>query len=407
MRISKGGIVRNHSIAPTSMVHHPLPLFEQESRLLRQDVYFRKGFFQLDGQIEIGGWLLNCTSSNSCCCNMDSKEESSAKSDFNSNSTESKRREKMGWVFTKEELCLGLSSEEKKTEDFLRRSSCAFIQEAGTRLRFPQWTTATAMSFLQRFYLVHSFKEFDRFAIGITCLFLAGKVEETPKKLKEVIEITFEVKNKHLSVESKLTEEEFNSIRASILTNELLILQTLAFDLTVEHPYKFLLGYVKTIKGDNKLAQVAWNFVNDSLRTNLCLQFRPQLVAAGAIFLATKYLRYKIPEGRVPWWELFDAKLADLEEISQQILELYPTDILKNNESGEGKEETSETSNGRQHADGEAHSNGSSSSTNSIPKPTENDPPKDTTSSLPPLRDSSLPVSDAVPRLSPGISHLT
>ncbi len=41
------------------------------------------------------------------------------------------------------------------------------------------------------------------------------------------------------------------------------MLQTVAFDLTVEHPYKYLLTYVKGIKGNRNLAQVAWNFVND------------------------------------------------------------------------------------------------------------------------------------------------
>jgi len=70
-------------------------------------------------------------------------------------------------------------------------------------------------------------------------------------------------------------------LKDQILLYERVVLQTIAFDLTVEHPYKFLLNYVKSIQGrllslppknDNfnnsktgnrKLAQVAWNFVND------------------------------------------------------------------------------------------------------------------------------------------------
>jgi hypothetical protein len=35
-----------------------------------------------------------------------------------------------------------------------------------------------------------------------------------------------------------------------VLLSERLLLQTLAFDLTVEHPYKYLLSYVKTLKGN-------------------------------------------------------------------------------------------------------------------------------------------------------------
>lgn len=42
-----------------------------------------------------------------------------------------------------------------------------------------------------------------------------------------------------------------------------MLLQTVSFDLTIEHPYEYLLGYVKALKGDKSLAQYAWNFLND------------------------------------------------------------------------------------------------------------------------------------------------
>jgi hypothetical protein len=37
---------------------------------------------------------------------------------------------------------------------------------------------------------------------------------------------------------------------------------------------------------------------NFSLRTTLCLQFKPQLIASAAIYLASKYLKYELPEGK-------------------------------------------------------------------------------------------------------------
>jgi len=120
-----------------------------------------------------------------------------------------------------------------------------------------------------------------------------------------------------------LESPEFWQLRDKILTHELIVLQTIAFDMTIEHPYKSLLTYVKQIQGSRNLAQVAWNFVNDSLRTTLCLQFKPQLIASAAIYLASKFLKYQLPEGPKPWWEVFNANIKDLEEISNQILDLY------------------------------------------------------------------------------------
>merc|ERR1711991_900151 len=56
-----------------------------------------------------------------------------------------------------------------------------FLQNVGMKLRLPQLTIATAVVYFQRFYVVHSLKKYDIFKIAATSLFLAGKVEETPK----------------------------------------------------------------------------------------------------------------------------------------------------------------------------------------------------------------------------------
>ena len=38
-----------------------------------------------------------------------------------------------------------------------------------------------------------SYEHYDRFTVATTCLFLASKVEETPKKLKDVVIETYKV----------------------------------------------------------------------------------------------------------------------------------------------------------------------------------------------------------------------
>lgn len=60
------------------------------------------------------------------------------------------------------------------------------------------------------------------------------------------------------------------------------------------------------------------------LRTSLGLQFKPHEVAAGAIYLAAKFLKISLPqqEGK-PWWTEFQVTPAILEDVSSQMLELY------------------------------------------------------------------------------------
>ncbi|CAK9155362.1 unnamed protein product [Ilex paraguariensis] len=119
--------------------------------------------------------------------------------------------------------------------------------------------------------------------------------------------------------------EVYEQQKELILVGERVVLATLGFDLNVHHPYKPLVEAIKKFKvAQNALAQVAWNFVNDGLRTSLCLQFMPHHIAAGAIFLAAKFLKVKLPsDGEKVWWQEFDVTPRQLEEVSNQMLELY------------------------------------------------------------------------------------
>ena len=110
-------------------------------------------------------------------------------------------------------------------------------------------------------------------------------------------------------------QEVYEQQKELILLGERVVLATLGFDLNVHHPYKPLVEAIKKFKvAQNALAQVAWNFVNDGLRTSSYLQFKPHHIAAGAIFLAAKFLKVKLPsDGEKVWWQEFDVTPRQLE----------------------------------------------------------------------------------------------
>lgn len=129
------------------------------------------------------------------------------------------------------------------------------------------------------------------------------------------------------------------------MTLERILLQTIKFDLQVEHPYTFLLKYAKCFKGDQqklqKMVQMAWNFVNDSLSTVVCLQWEPEIIAVALIHLASKLSKFTVADwvGRQPahlrWWDMFvsDVTMEILEDICHQVLDLYQTNQQQQNES--------------------------------------------------------------------------
>ncbi|OBS57820.1 hypothetical protein A6R68_11052 [Neotoma lepida] len=94
------------------------------------------------------------------------------------------------WYWDKKDLAhtpSQLEGLDPATEARYRREGARFIFDVGTRLGLHYDTLATGIIYFHRFYMFHSFKQFPRYVTGACCLFLAGKVEETPKKCKDII----------------------------------------------------------------------------------------------------------------------------------------------------------------------------------------------------------------------------
>lgn len=113
---------------------------------------------------------------------------------------------------------------------------------------------------------------------------------------------------------------------------ERILLKTIKFDLQVDHPYRFLIEYAKCLKSNGttpkeQVVQKAWNFINDSLETTLCLQWEPELIAVAMMYLACKISKYDVIDwkGRTPehqkWWDMFVSDMTKniLEDICHQV----------------------------------------------------------------------------------------
>lgn len=250
----------------------------------------------------------------------------------------------------------------------------------------PRVAVATATVFFHRFYAKHAFQEHDRFEVAMACLLLAGKTEESPKKLDFVIRECWKLRRRaqqqqqrqlgssggdspsmagasptasmpspsgadNVQIDPK--SEEYVRLKERVLLLERVILHTIGFELSIDHPYKCLVDFVQAMnkkrlleyskppaaasnKGQSQppsknaqnsqmvqeLAQNAMNFANDSMQTSLCLQYTAREIATTCVYLSGKYSGIR-PVGGRPWIELLDGiAVEDLTTISIQILEL-------------------------------------------------------------------------------------
>ncbi|CAH1420088.1 unnamed protein product [Lactuca virosa] len=233
------------------------------------------------------------------------------------------------WYFSRKEIEHHTPSRsdgiDYKHEQHLRKLYCSFLQELGIELKVPQVTIATAMMFCHRFYMRHSHEKNDWQTVATVCMFLACKAEETPRWLGELAVVAYKLIYKWDPSASRRIREIYDKQKDLILIGERLLLITIAFDLNIEHPYKSLVAALKRLSiTDKELVKVAWNFVNDWLRTSLCLQHKPHYIAAGSLFLAAKVKKVKLPTAKgKAWWMEFDVSPKQLEGVIQQMMSLW------------------------------------------------------------------------------------
>ncbi|KAL1561835.1 cyclin-T1-5-like [Salvia divinorum] len=210
-------------------------------------------------------------------------------------------------------------------ETHLRYSYCAFLQNLGVRLDLPQTTIGTAMVVCHRFFVRRSHASHDRFFIATAALFLVSKSEETPRPLNDVLRVSCETFHKQdfIVLSRMFPVDWFEQYRERITDAEQLILTTLNFELGVQHPYEALtstlekLGFSQSI-----LVNLALSLVSEGLGSSLWLQFKPNQIAAGAAYLAAKFLNMNLASCHNVWHE-FHTPPSVIRDVANQLMELF------------------------------------------------------------------------------------
>ncbi|XP_051280269.1 cyclin-T1 [Dicentrarchus labrax] len=210
-----------------------------------------------------------------------------------------------------------------------RQQAANLLQDMGQRLNVSQLTINTAIVYMHRFYMVQSFTRFHRNVISPAALFLAAKVEEQPRKLEHVIKVAHACLNPQ-DPSPDVRSDAYLQQAQDLVILESIILQTLAFEITIDHPHTHVVKctqLVRVVPASKDLAQTSYFMATNSLHlTTFCLQYSPPVVACVCIHLACKWSNWEIPvstDGK-HWWEYVDptVTLELLDELTHEFLQI-------------------------------------------------------------------------------------
>ncbi|CAN7994001.1 unnamed protein product [Ixodes pacificus] len=104
-----------------------------------------------------------------------------------------------------------------------------------------------------------------------------------------------------------------------------MMLQTLGFDIGIEHPHTHVVNFCQLVRASKDLAQTSYFMATNSLHlTMMCLLYKPRVVACLCIHLACKWSNWEIPkssEDKDWFWYVEQSCTAELlEELTSDFL---------------------------------------------------------------------------------------
>ncbi|XP_066565951.1 cyclin-Q [Amia ocellicauda] len=211
---------------------------------------------------------------------------------------------------------------------------CRFIIEAGVKLGMNSVPIATACTVYHRFYQSASLQVYEPHLVAMSAIYLAGKVEEQHLRTRDIINVC----HRYLNPQSEPLEldSRFWDLRDSVVQCELLILRVLNFQVSFQHPHKYLLHYLVSLQNllnrhawrRTPIAKTAWALLRDSYHGSLCLRHPPQHIAVAVLYLAVESYGVEVPgdsgAGKL-WWQVFSDDLTKpiIDSIISELLQLY------------------------------------------------------------------------------------
>jgi len=119
-------------------------------------------------------------------------------------------------------------------------------------------------------------------------------------------------------------DQNYVQKKTQVIKAERRVLKELGFCVHVKHPHKLIVMYLQALgfEKHQSMMQMSWNYMNDSLQTDVFVQFDPETIACACIYLSARKLQIPLPKSPA-WYSLFNSNETDIQDICRKILKLY------------------------------------------------------------------------------------
>ncbi|KAJ2454285.1 RNA polymerase II C-terminal domain kinase beta subunit [Coemansia sp. RSA 2336] len=200
---------------------------------------------------------------------------------------------------TREAIAARLSHTETPSADLFSHpsmvsamKSCILVKKVGRSLGFPCRTISTAQLLVHRVHILQptaSFSKYSSSDLGAACLLVAAKMEETIKKLRDILAHSYLLFTKPEDTEfepQSVPTSVTDKMRGSVLAAEQFILDAIGFEFRTAHPHLLYTKLAKMSGVNDRVALSGWLILSDAFFTTLPIQYPAVVMAAGSLSLA-------------------------------------------------------------------------------------------------------------------------
>lgn len=193
-------------------------------------------------------------------------------------------------------------------------NTMCFMKRSAEALDLSTQVWAHAAILWHRFFTHQRYDNFDVTMIAMSCLVTSAKMKETPRRLRDVINVYYVARHTKDSVTSTvLSQNQTYTDLVERLTNaEQSVLRALAFEVDVSLPYPFLLNYGHHLQVSSHVMQGAWALVTDMIFSHACVRVPPYVLAVSALGMAHQLNGASCDPLPAQWWHCYNTSEADL-----------------------------------------------------------------------------------------------